>query len=68
MNCLSVYLSICLSVYQSTNLLIVAFTQPVERREVSCGLTGVERLALMNTIGVGDCKVIHLFYLHYLCI
>jgi len=30
----------------------------VEKTDVSCGLSGVERLGLMKTVGVGDCKVI----------
>merc|ERR1719369_1833467 len=31
---------------------------PVEKSDASCGLSAVERMALMKTIGVGECKVI----------
>jgi len=31
---------------------------PVEKSDASCGLSAVERMALMKTVGVGECKVI----------
>ena len=31
---------------------------PVSRSDAACGLSGVERMALMRTVGVGDCKII----------
>lgn len=31
---------------------------PVSKLDASCGLTGVERLDLMRSIGVGDCQII----------
>merc|ERR1719339_641785 len=31
---------------------------PVEKSDASCGLSDVERMGLMKTVGVGECKVI----------
>ena len=31
---------------------------PLSRADAACGLSGVERMALMRTVGVGDCKII----------
>merc|ERR1719490_381196 len=31
---------------------------PVSKADASCGLTGVERMALMRSIGVGECRII----------
>merc|ERR1719474_598682 len=31
---------------------------PVEKSDASCGLSDVERMRLMRTVGVGDCKII----------
>ena len=31
---------------------------PVSRSDKACGLSGVERMALMRTVGVGECKII----------
>merc|ERR1719430_1150831 len=31
---------------------------PVEKADASCGLTGVERMGLMRSIGVGECRII----------
>merc|ERR1719430_2970307 len=31
---------------------------PVEKQDASCGLSGVERMSMMRSVGVGECRII----------